>query len=332
MALSHSLLRPRIPGLLVVVCTLLALPTTADSRVTQPRQSARLQDCRPSDLDKNLELINGPDDLFTGVFLVRNISDSPCLLGRVAYGTYGSPTSPDRTNPNGKLFRVSPDSETRVWGTPTDVPPVLATGKVAYMTIQWKTKPVRETDPCVQTVAINWPMAVVAPGLLGRLCSDISVRPFTLGDFHRWGRAGREPWQAHNNEKLKLAAYGEGDSFYLRLSPTSPHKGRFSPLMYLRERSSDGTTVFRATFPISTVKKPLGGVVVYHATKLPAIDCNSGCDLKPDCYQTVGEHTFQVFQPVHVPKNGPIRFVHSNVVQIRWDESSLPRCRVIVTE
>lgn len=316
---------------LLTACFFFTVPAVAYPQSTQLPRSARLHNCERSDLNANFELINGPGGLFTAAFIMRNISDSPCKLGAAAYGVNGSPIFPDNTGQ--KVFRLSPDSETRVWGRPPfDTLPILAPGKVAYTTMKWNSKPLRESDLCIQTMSIGWPVLVVAPSLLRRHCSDISVSPFTLGDFDRSGNSGHEPWQAHSNEKMKLTAHGEGDSFYLRVSPSSPHKKRLARLMYLRERSSDGTTVFRATFPLSTVKGPLGGVVEYHTAEPPAIDCSSGCYLKPDCYQTVGEHTFQVFQPVHVPKNGPIRFVHSNVVHIRWDESNLPRCRVIVTE
>jgi len=322
----------------LIVCTLFIVPAAPYSQETRPQHSVPLQGCRWPDLDTNFELVNGPGDLFTAAFVMRNISGSSCLLDRLAYGVNGSPTAPDRTGPNGKAFLVSPDSENRVWGThpPFDVAPILAPGKVAYTMIQWKTKPRKDTDPCIQPEAINWPVKIVAPSLLGRLCSDISVTAFSLGEFHDPGKSKRESWRARDNEKLRLAAYGEGEAFFFRISLTDPHRAPRSPEhtfpgLYLRERSADGSTVFRAKLPTVEGHSPNVSSPVTVSPPPKQLDCNSGCDLSPECYETVGEHEFQVFQAVDVPEAGPIRFVHSNVLHIRWDASSVPQCRVIVT-
>jgi hypothetical protein len=316
----------------LVVFALLVVAAGAYPHGTGPQQSARLQGCRGPDVNTNSELVNGPGDLFTAAFVMRNISQSPCLLDRLAYGVNGSPTYPDRTEPNGKVFVVSPDSENHVWGIhpPFDVPPILAPGKVAYMTIQWKTRPQKESDPCIQPAAINWPVLVVAPTLFGRLCSDISVSPFTVGEFHGPGKSKRQPWQARRNEKLNLSAYGEGETFFFRVLPTHPDRAQQSPehvfpALYLRERS------FRSQYPTSAKEHRPNGISPGPAVsgyKPP--DCNYGCDfdLSDDCYETVGEHTFQAFQVIDVLHDGPIRFIHSNVLRVRWNASSLPQCRV----
>jgi hypothetical protein len=109
------------------------MPAVAYPQSNQLPRPARLQNCQRSDLNTNFELINGPGDLFTAAFIMCNVSDSPCMLGVAAHGVNGSPVFRDNTGQ--KVFRLSPDSETRVWGRPPfDTLPILAPGNVAYTT------------------------------------------------------------------------------------------------------------------------------------------------------------------------------------------------------
>jgi hypothetical protein len=172
--------------------------------VSQESVPASVPNCRGVDFETSFQLINGPGDYFTVAFNMRNIGGRSCVLDRGSYGANGSPTFPDRTDPWGIVFRASPDSENRVWGTGQIVEPpaTLDPEKLVHLTIRWKTKPSNPTEPCIQPIAVNWPAWIVAPSLLKRLCSDIDVSAFSPGAFPTQSKD--ETSEDASNQTLKL--------------------------------------------------------------------------------------------------------------------------------
>lgn len=320
---------------------LLALPACCYSQQNTAATTSGLRGCRGLELDTNLQIVNGPSNLFTVAFTLRNISDVACLLDHGSYGANGSPTIPDRTAPNGKVFSLSSDSDNRVSrARPSSMAPLtLEPGKFAYMTISWKTKPLIETEPCIKPFAINWPALVVAPPLLKPLCSDVEVSEFTLGAFPNLINSGEAGWDGAGKRLLRLTSdrsqYYRGERFFLHVSrdnadAIAPPADDACPTVYLRERSSDGRTLFRAKSPSTfvTCHRPTVGPGVAASASAPG-DWNSGFDLNPDFSDTLGnwdrleEHSFQVFEVVAVPDDGAVRFVHSNVLRIRFVDASV---------
>jgi len=223
-------------------------------------QQVNLRSCWPADLNTSFELINGPGDYFTAAFEMHNVSGRSCLLDRTSYGVNGSPTNPDRTDPWGKVFVLTRDSNARVWGVPwvpAEPGPTLAPNKLAYTTIRWKTRPQSETDPCVQTIAVNWPVKIVAPSLLKQLCSEIEVSPLFLGPFPSRINPGNDERQANRALTLTTdrSVYYDDEKFFLHLSFSgneSTRSSKANPLstLYLRQRYSDGTTDFRSALSV----------------------------------------------------------------------------------
>jgi hypothetical protein len=320
---------------------LLGLPARCYSQQNTAATTSGLRGCRGIDLETNLQIVTGPSNLFTVAFTLRNISDVACLLDHGSYGANGSPTVPDRTAPNGKVFSLSSDSDNRVSGArPSSMAPLtLQPGKFAYMTISWKTEPQIETDPCIEPVAINWPALVVAPLLLKPLCSDVEVSEFALGAFPNVINSGAAGWDDAGKGVLRLMSdrsqYYRGERFFLHVSrdnadAMAPTSDDVCPTVYLRERSSDGRTLFRAKSPNTfvTCHWPTVGEGGAAASAPAPGDWKSGFDLNPDFSDTLGnwdrleEHSFQVFEVVAVPDNGSVRFVHSNTLRIHFADAS----------
>ena len=306
-------------------------------------QQVNLRSCWPADLNTSFELINGPGDYFTAAFEMHNVSDRSCLLDRTSYGVNGSPTNPDRTDPWGKVFVLTRDSNARVWGVPwvpAEPGPTLAPNKLAYTTIRWKTRPQSETDPCVQTIAVNWPVKIVAPSLLKQLCSEIEVSPLFLGPFPSRINPGNDERQANRALTLTTdrSVYYDDEKFFLHLSflgNESTRSSKANPLstLYLRQRYSDGTTDFRSALRVPPAGCPLpfgnGGIVKRTpSSDFDAEDWKAGFDLDPNFCDSViglrrqGENTFEVFQSVVSPADDVVRFVQSNTVRIRFVDAS----------
>jgi hypothetical protein len=297
-----------------------------------------LSGCRAPDFDVNFQLINGPSEKFTVAFEMRNITGRACILDRGSYGTNGSPTFPDRTKPWGKVFVLASDSNARVWGNEGVVGPtaaVLQPGKSAYFRIGWKTKPMVKDDPCIQPIAVNWPVLIVAPSLFKPLCSEIEVSSFAQDED--------EIGQSSNFQMLSLASekstYYEGEKPLLHASLYGADAdGSVSkdtrPTVYVRQRASDGTTEFRATGPLPRrgCAEPGSGTgssehAVITAPVFEEIDWKKGFDLDPDfCGSVVrpkrrGGYSFQVFKAT-TSSNTAIRFVNSNVLFIEFEDVS----------
>jgi hypothetical protein len=104
------------------------------------------------------------------------------------------------------------------------------------------------------------------------------------------------------------------------------------PTLYLRERTSEGRTVFRAKSPVAFNPHPELNLVIGLRTGPLTCDGKAGFDLRPDFAETVvgweraGDHTFQVFQAIASPDEGPIHLVHSNTLRLRFGEAAaIPR-------
>jgi len=305
---------------------------------SQETTTVALMGCRAADFNTNFQLIDGPTDDFTVVFDMRIISGHACSLDRGSYGTNGSPTFPDRTDPWGKVFVLSRDSNDRVWGTGKfmETAALLEPGKSAYFSIRWRTKPVKENDPCIHPLAVNWPVHIVVPSLLKPLCSEIEVSAFSLSAASTPAELKGETGQDSNPGILALTsvrnAYHKGEGVLLHVFlPTNDAASSISqdihPTIYLRQRSSDGMTEFRETTPLpSRGCEPGDSHVGMAAPILEEIDWKKGFDLDPDfCGSVVwpkrrGDYSFQVFKTT-VSSGATIRFVDSNILHIQFEEA-----------
>lgn len=315
---------------------LLLLPLYGNSQGT-----GSLEGCRAADVDTTFQLTAGPGDEFTVAFDMRNITRHACILDRASYGANGSPTNPDRTEPWGKVFVSTPDSNERVWGTARvteQVSAVLDPDKAAYFTIRWKTKPPRQNDPCVQVVAVNWPVHIVAPSLLKPLCSEIEVSPFSFRRLLAVTDPKAETEQDSGPQVLVLATKWspnhESQGVRLHVSLRTDDTGSSvskdtRPTVYLRRRSPDDTTEFRATSPLphKGCQKATDTHVGVTAGVIEEIDWKKGFDLDPDFCGSVidpkrqGNYSFQVFKAV-ASSHEPVRFVDSNVVRTEFQDTA----------
>lgn len=183
-----------------------------------------------------------------------------------------------------------------------------------YFTIRWRTKPPKENDPCIHPIAVNWPVLIVAPSLLKQLCSEIEVSPFSLSIVPTSAELKGETGQDSNPQILALVSdrsrYYEGEGLLLHISlPTDDAASSISkdtrPTVYLRQRSSHGTTEFRATAPLPhrgcQPTDPHAGITT---PMFEEIDWKKGFDLDPDFCGSVirpkrrGDHGFQVFKAI----------------------------------
>ena len=302
--------------------------------------SEAFKNCRAVDVDTNFRLTDGPDEEFTIVFDMRNIAGHACVLDRGSYGANGSPTNPDRTDPWGKVFVPTPDSKNRVWGTgkiAEQAVPILERDKSAYLTIRWRTKPTQQNDPCIQPIAVNWPVLIVAPSLFKPLCSEIEVSSFGLDAVPTPDELKSETGQDSGSQILVLASersvYHEGEELRLHVSlPTFDAANSVSkdtrPTVYLRQRSSDGMTEFRVAAPLPHRGcQPGGSHAIITAPLFEEIDWKKGFDLDPDFCGSVirpersGDYTFQVFKVI-APSGSAIRFVYSNVLHIQFEDAA----------
>jgi hypothetical protein len=322
-------------------CLLLLMSPFGNSQETG---ATTFGSCRAVDVDTNFQLVSGPGDEFTVVFDMRNITGRACILDRGSYGANGSPTVPDRTEPGGKVFILTPDSNNRVWGNGRVAEQgvaVLEPGNSAYLAIRWKTKPTQQNDPCIQPIAVNWPARIVAPALLKPVCSEIEVSPFSFGILPTSTKLkGRSPQILALTAKqgtLRSTFY-EGEGVVLHVFVHTDHAASSlgnstHPTVYLRQRFPDGTTEFRATFPLPPKGCEPGDphAVVLAAPILEEIDWKKGFDLDPDFCGSVilpkrqGDYSFQVFKTIG-PSNiaTAIRFVYSNVLHVQFENTSPP--------
>jgi len=301
-----------------------------------------LRGCLAQDLDINVQFKSGPGARFTAIFSLRNISSQPCVLNRGSYGANGSPVFPDRSVPGGKPLNILPETVSRLDGPQPDVPsPPLESGHSAYFTTQWKTEPPDQSVECVPAVAINWPVSVLAPSLLGRFCGDVEVSGFTLGDYP--DPVGMKQGSTGDGQDHLLAltsersAYLQTERFFLHVSALDPRAttlaGRSScPRFYVRERWANGATLLRETSPVlwKDSWRPGHGIL----TTVPITEsCNwgAGFDLIPylppnDGWQRNGQHTLQVFEFSKPASDGVVGMVRSNPLQLSFaDAAAIPR-------
>jgi hypothetical protein len=325
----------------LTVCYLQITALPAHSQGTALAPPPIVIGCRPSDLDISPEFVNGPNEYFSVVSNIRNISGIPCILSDASY-TRSSPTYPERTDTWGRV--LSPVSQQRVWGkgTPVDPPVTLNPGSVAHMTMRWKTWPPNDTEACVKPAAVNWPVRVVGPSLLKRLCSEIEVSAFALGVYQ--GPAGSidQTEEGAGSGLLALSSdrstYYEGERFFLHVSQPNvanavAPNGNICPSLYLRVRRSDGATEIREKFPAGFTGCRLPGVEIAGSNlDIELQKGKTGFDLIPDfpdssfMWDNKGEDSFQVFQVISSPDNAYVHFLHSNILRVKYaNAAAIPR-------
>jgi len=170
---------------------------------------------------------------------------------------------------------------------------------------------------------------LVAPSLLKQVCADYEVSQFSLVTSPA---SDLQTVNASQGATLKLTSkkttYDLGEPFSLHLALAQPapepsSKMEGCPTLYLKQRSPDGDTRIDEVKPLAFKGCP--HVVLGHQPG----DWSSGFDLDSGAntrWQSVGEHSFEVFKLVGSRDDPHLHFVSSNVLRIQLvDPESIAR-------
>jgi hypothetical protein len=280
--------------------------------------------CKPGDLDANVTFFSSGTDFIVG-FNLQNISADPCAAD--------PPVAFPQFAPDAKPFGLCTDCEDRLPNGqyPIHDPVVLDSGGIAHQTYRWKT--VASADApvaCQPLAALFTPVLVVAPTLFKKVCSEIAVSRVYPGEFVP-PVTNDQPnaAEAHRDEMFVLSSrssrYYKDEMFTLLVgledSVTGPPSGTQCPTLFLRERSPDGTTRFDEVRP--------RGFKTCKTFTLGAdrdVDWQSGFEVDSGVnsrWEGIGEHSFELFQPVDSSPDGTIQFVRSNKLTVQIDDPAL---------
>ena len=274
--------------------------------------------CKAAEFDTTTEFVNGPADYFTVAFNLRNISGHSCLLDGPLYGPSFNPDRVPGENPVALCY----DCEHRLPNGqyPVVAPLTLKPDQLAYLSYRWKTKPPDEAIHCMQPQAMSGPVAVNVPALLKPVCSAVEVSRYVAGAFPGSIFKERQGFNLTSGRNT----YYEGESFFLHVSPVTPPTQRDGcPILYMRQRSPDGTT------RIDTVLPAAFKGYSWAVPGLEPGDWQSGFLVDSGArsrWTGLGKHAFEVFQVADAPDSGRISFTHSNRLRTEIaDASTIPR-------
>jgi hypothetical protein len=294
--------------------------------VTIPSTGQMVRVCKLGDLDSNVGFIS-TETYFIVAFNLKNISESPC----VPQPNVG-PWFDTAQEPQVKPFGLCLDCEDRLPNGTYRLhdPVVLNPGEVAHQTLRWNTVAPTGAVKCLQLHALFGPVLVVAPTLLKQVCSEIAVSRTYAGAFVPPAMEDQVPAdETRAGEIFVLSSsaprYYQDEMFALHVglaNPGSePPSGEECPTLFLRERSPDGSTRFDQVAPMGfkTCK-------AYSYGSNRNADWQTGFEVGSGArgrWTGIGEHSFELFQPVGSSRDGRIQFVHSNELTVQIDDPAL---------
>ncbi|HEY6944870.1 MAG TPA: hypothetical protein VI431_06995 [Candidatus Acidoferrum sp.] len=284
--------------------------------------------CKLADLDSNVSFFNA-DTYFAVAFDLQNISQSPCV------------PQPSVSFPQFDLEQVQ---ETKPFGLCTDCedrlpngqyrvhdPVVLNPGDIAHQTYQWKTVAPPDTVKCLRVRALFAPVLVVAPTLFKQVCSEIAVSRTYAGAFVPPDLKDKPHLDEEQiGEVFALSSskprYYQDEMFTLHVALANPAFEPLSgddecPTLFLREKSPDGSTRFDEVPPsgFKTCKSFSWGAN-RNADWQSGFEVDSGVR---SSWGGIGEHSFELFQPVSSSLQGRIRFHGSNKFTVQIDDPAV---------
>ncbi len=283
--------------------------------------------CKLADLDSNVSFFSA-DTNFIVAFNLKNISESPC----VPQPSVAFPQFDQEQVREAKPFGLCTDCEDRLPNGQYRVHDrvVLNPSEIAHQTYRWKTVAPAETVKCLQLRALFTPVLVVAPTLFKQVCSEIAVSR-TYADAFVPPASKDEPHtdEAQRGELFVLSSrkprYYQDEMFTLHVglvnSVAGSPSGEECPTLFLRERSPDGATRFDEV--------PPSGFKTCKSFSLGAdrnADWQSGFEVDSGVrsrWTGIGEHSFELFQPVDCSRDGKIQFVRSNKLTVQIDDPAL---------
>lgn len=323
-------LRPGIVDDFLVLICVAAFPALAraQSQEVMIRATGQMVPvCKLADLDSNVSFFSH-DSYFIVAFNLQNISENPCApQPSVAFPQF-DPEQVEKAKP----FDLCTDCEDRLPNGQYRVhdPVVLNSGEIAHQTYRWKTVASAETVICVPLRALFDPVLVVAPTLFKPVCSEIAVSRTYAGEFVPPAPKD-QPYtdETPSGEVFVLSSgkprYYQDEMFTLHVSlvdsAAGPPSGAECPKLFLRERSPDGATRFDEVRP--------SGFKTCETFMLGAdrnMEWQSGFEVGSGVgsrWTGIGEHSFELFQPVGSSRDGTTRFVRSNKLTVQIDDPTL---------
>jgi hypothetical protein len=281
--------------------------------------------CTIADFDTNLSFANEAGSYYAIIVDKRNVSNHDCVFDAPMYGPS---FVPDRI-PGDRPFGLCYDCENRLPnGQYPFIPPLtLHSGQTIRQKFRWRTMPLSDATRCLKPNWMSGPVLFVAPSLIKQICSDIEVSRFAAAPFPE--SASTEIETKGTAPGLKLSSdkstYYSGEGFSLRvfgtkLSGQNPPQRDNCPVLYLRERSPNGTTRIDEVQPLA-----------FRGCSQPALglepgDWQSGFDLDSGAnsrWEGVGEHRFEILQLAGSKDGTQIHFISSNVLRLQIADPAL---------
>ncbi|MGC1414074.1 MAG: hypothetical protein WA817_02245 [Candidatus Acidiferrum sp.] len=310
---------------------LLALAPSAHAQAQEvqiPGTDTTFPVCKPADLDTNVSFFHAPKNYFTVAFDMQNISESAC----VPDPQIGMPMFEVQPGKEIKPFALCSDCEDRLPNGEYRVysPVVLNPAEVAHQTFRWKTAAPSEAVTCLKLSALFGPVLVVAPPLFPQVCSEIEVSRTHAGPFAPPSAKGEpQTEEVQSGEVFVLSSskprYYQDEGFTLHVGLASPGAGAPSgedcPTLFLRVKSPDGATRFDAARPsgFKTCKSFTWGADRDRDWQ-SGFEVDSGVRSR---WAGIGEHSFDLLEPVGSSSDGRIQFARSNKLTLQIDDPAL---------
>jgi hypothetical protein len=283
--------------------------------------------CKVTDLDSNVSFFSADTD-FIAAFNLQNISASPCVpQPSVAFPQFDQGQAREA-----KPFGLCTDCEDRLPNGQYRVhdPVVLNPGEIAHQTYRWKTVASGRDGQCFQLQALFTPVLVVAPTLFKQVCSEIAVSRTYAGAFVPPAPKD-EPHtdEAQRGELFVLSSrkprYYQDEMFTQHVAlvnpGSEPPSGDECPTLFLREKSPDGGTRFDEVAPSGFKKcKSFRLGADRNADWQSGFEVDSGVRSR---WGGIGEHGFELFQPVGSFREGTVQFARSNQLAVQIDDPAL---------
>jgi hypothetical protein len=316
-----------ISGFLILFCVA-TFPScaSAQSQEVVVRSTGKIvRVCKLTDLDSNVLFLSNDSD-FIAAFNLQNISETPC----VPQPTVGFPMFDPVQSQKTKPFDLCTDCEDRLPNGEYRVhdPVVLNSGETAHLTYQWKTTAPDDAVTCLPLHALFDPVLVVAPTLFKPVCSEIALSRVYPGEFvpppNDHPRDGARSGEIFVLSSRK-ARYYQDELFTLHVgladSNAGPPSDEECPILFLREKSPDGSTRFDEVSPAGfKACKNFTPGANRSADWQSGFEVNAGVRSR---WTGIGEHSFVLYQPIGSSRDGTIQFVRSNKLTVSIEDPAL---------